>query len=258
MLHHARQLFVSLIFVAGVIWSAGAAAQITIYQHCNFEGYAVSLPEGEFDLGNLVSRGARNDDISGIRVAPGYIATIYEHAAFRGRAIRLTDSDACLVNDGFNDIISSINVTRQPPANDLDLSQGIWRITVATTGRFLHVDGLGDRLVSTRYQPDDAYTRFRFVPQGDGSYRIRVMATGSFLHADGLGDRLVSTRYQPTDDYTRFYVEPMADGRYRITVRATGRSLHVDGQNDQLLSTRYQVNDGYSQFYLRRVQRRMR
>ena len=94
-------------------WSQSAAAQVTVYQHCNFKGYAASLPSGSHDLRTLTARGAKNDDISAIRVSPGYVATIYEHAGFRGRSRRITSSNACLVNMGFNDIISSIRVTRQ-------------------------------------------------------------------------------------------------------------------------------------------------
>lgn len=230
---------------------------VALHEHCDFAGRVTELPPGRFDLAELQRRGMRNDDVSAISVARGYIATIFEHAGFQGRALQFSESDGCLVNDQFNDILSSIRIERAapatPPAASDDLSQGIWQILVAATGRMLHVDGLGDRLVSTRYQPDDEYTEFRFVPQDDGSYRIRVMATGRFLHADGLGDQIISTRYQVFDDYTRFYVERVAADRYRIVIKATGRAWHVDGTNDQLLSTRYQPGDAYAEFYLNRV-----
>jgi hypothetical protein len=145
---------------------------------------------------------------------------------------------------------SSSNSPR-PNANAANLS-GTWRIKVAATGRHLHADGNGDKLISTRYQPDDNFTRLILSRQSDGTYRIRVMATGRSLHSDGGGDRLLSTRYQPDDDFTHFRFERFGDGRYRIVVKATGRHLHVDGGGDRLVSTRYQPNDTYTRFILER------
>ena len=83
-----------------------------VFQHCNFRGYGVKLTPGWYNLGQLNRLGVRNDDLSSIRVPRGYVVTLYEHANFRGRAIRLTHSDSCFVNNGFNDIVSSIKVER--------------------------------------------------------------------------------------------------------------------------------------------------
>ncbi|MCB0641138.1 MAG: RICIN domain-containing protein, partial [Phaeodactylibacter sp.] len=77
-------------------------------------------------------------------------------------------------------------------------------IKVVADGRYLHHDGLGDKLLSTRYQPNDDYTRFYLEPESDGSYRIKVKATNTYLHENGLGDKLLSTRHQVNDDFTRF------------------------------------------------------
>jgi hypothetical protein len=129
-----------------------------------------------------------------------------------------------------------------------------YQIQVKADGRYLHEDGYGDKLVSTRYQPNDDFTKFIFQRQYDGSYRIKVKASGRYLHDDGGGDRLLSTRYQPFDDFAKFILDRQNDGSYLIRVKATGRYLHEDGLGDRLLSTRYQANDNYSRFYLRPVQ----
>jgi hypothetical protein len=86
----------------------------TVYQHCGFRGYGVRLPLGWYNLRKLRRMGIRNDDLSSIRVPRGYVVTLYEHVNFRGRRIRLTHSDRCFVNNGFNDIVSSIKVERRP------------------------------------------------------------------------------------------------------------------------------------------------
>jgi len=56
---------------------------VTLYQHNNYQGYAVNLPEGNFTLEDLQRRGMRNDDISSVRVPNGYRVTLYEHDGFQ-------------------------------------------------------------------------------------------------------------------------------------------------------------------------------
>ncbi|NEO94642.1 RICIN domain-containing protein [Moorena sp. SIO3I6] len=132
----------------------------------------------------------------------------------------------------------------------MDLS-GEYRIQVVADNSYLHENGLGDKLVSTRYQPNDDYTKFILTERlGDSSYRIQVKADNRYLHEDGLGDKLVSTRYQPNDDYTRFYFDKNDDDTFRIRVKADNSYLHEDGLGDKLVSTRYQPNDDYTRFYL--------
>ncbi|MCB0642305.1 MAG: DUF3421 domain-containing protein, partial [Phaeodactylibacter sp.] len=99
-------------------------------------------------------------------------------------------------------------VAKSPAGTRKKMITGTYRIQVKANGRYWHEDGGGDKLVSTRYQPTDDFTRFTFEPQEDGSYRIKVVADSRYLHHDGLGDKLLSTRYQPNDDYTRLYLEP--------------------------------------------------
>lgn len=89
---------------------------VTAYQHCNYGGYAITLPLGRWDIGQLQRKGIRNDDLSSMRVPTGYYVTVYEHAGFKGKSKTFSGNDTCFVNDGFNDIISSIIVSKTPPA----------------------------------------------------------------------------------------------------------------------------------------------
>lgn len=86
-----------------------AARRATVYQHCNYGGWSVDLPEGRFSLADLRGRGFVNDDMSALKVSPGYQVTLYEHD-FAGRSRTYTHDVSCLVADGLNDTISSIVV----------------------------------------------------------------------------------------------------------------------------------------------------
>lgn len=82
----------------------------TIYQHCNYDGYAVGLNAGSYSFAQLNALGIADNDISSIRVQPGYRVTLYEHDGFGGTSVVKTSDDTCLVDDSFNDKLTSIVV----------------------------------------------------------------------------------------------------------------------------------------------------
>lgn len=102
--------------------SPSANNVVTLYQHCNYTGYSVSLPVGNYSLSALQSKGMKNDDISSIKVSSGYQADIYKDAGYQGTTRRLTGNTSCLTRQNMNDVLSSIRVstrssqTPTPPA----------------------------------------------------------------------------------------------------------------------------------------------
>ena len=88
----------------------------TLYQHCNYGGYAVGLPVGSYSLSQLQARGVVNDDISSIRVQSGYQVRLYQNDNSSGASIVKTGDDACLVDDGYNDNVTSVVVSQASPA----------------------------------------------------------------------------------------------------------------------------------------------
>ena len=81
---------------------------VTVFQHCNYGGYSAKLEVGSYTLSQLQALGIQNNDISSIQLEPGYQATLYQNNNFTGNSIVVTASDTCLVNEGFNDQMSSI------------------------------------------------------------------------------------------------------------------------------------------------------
>ncbi|MEH0152850.1 beta-1,3-glucanase family protein [Limibacter armeniacum] len=84
----------------------------TMYQHCNYGGYAISLNTGSYTLSQLQSMGIADNDISSLRVQSGYKVTMYDNANFTGNSIVKMADDDCLVNEGFNDVLSSVVVSQ--------------------------------------------------------------------------------------------------------------------------------------------------
>jgi hypothetical protein len=86
------------------------APTVTVYKDCNFIGRAVNLPVGDYTMAQLQVRGVNNDDISSLRVAAGYQATVYTDDNFTGTALTVTADNSCLVNNALNDLASSVRV----------------------------------------------------------------------------------------------------------------------------------------------------
>jgi hypothetical protein len=82
-----------------------ASASVTIYQHNDYQGTSKQFPPGRFDMNAL---GVGNDQLSSLKVPPGFRVTLYEHSGFQGRTKQFT-ADAPSVGD-FNDLTSSMVV----------------------------------------------------------------------------------------------------------------------------------------------------
>lgn len=97
-------------WISGTVPAGGGGGNTvaTVYQDCNYGGYAIGLGAGSYNLSDLQNLGIVNDDISSIQVQSGYQATLYWDVNFSGSSIIKTGNDACLVDDSFNDQVTSL------------------------------------------------------------------------------------------------------------------------------------------------------
>jgi hypothetical protein len=89
-----------------------------IFKDCNYTGYAVSLATGSYTLTRLRSYGILNDDISSLTVESGYSVTLYWDDNYAGSVLGKNASDACLVDDGWNDKVSSLVIGNASAARE--------------------------------------------------------------------------------------------------------------------------------------------
>ena len=86
---------------------------VYIYEHINYDGYQVRLNDtNDYNLNDLIRLGARNDDISSIKIIGDYEVEIYEHHNFGGRKYTTQESIINFVNIGWNDKVSSIKIRK--------------------------------------------------------------------------------------------------------------------------------------------------
>ena len=137
-----------------------------------------------------------------------------------------------------------------PATNGSSPLNGEFKITLHSSGKQLQADDLADKLLSTRYQTDDDYSRYIFSPVGDGTgaVRIAVKADGLLLQANdspGAGAPVcpahaVSALAGKKDDALHHFVlerNEGAEGTYAIKVVGSGRYWTVEDGADGFVST---------------------
>lgn len=105
-MHCIRYLVVFVLLLC----AQASSAAVTIYQHCNYTGWSVTLNPGRYVLSDLRARGFINDDASSIRISGGDTVELYQNDQFGGRVLTLTGDRSCFVSDSFNDMASSVVV----------------------------------------------------------------------------------------------------------------------------------------------------
>ncbi|MGE0565832.1 MAG: peptidase inhibitor family I36 protein [Pseudolabrys sp.] len=111
----AAAVVVALVSVAAMpaapAFAQGRGGPVCVFEHVGFNGRQLCFSPGQ-NIPSISSFGGFwNDRISSITVAPGFVVRACQHDGFRGRCVTYDRSVPNLVADGFNDTISSLQVT---------------------------------------------------------------------------------------------------------------------------------------------------
>jgi len=107
---------IGILILPLVAFTQLAVADVAFYGQCNYQGPAVTLGAGRYTSADLAKRGIPNDAINSVNVGKGFKVTLYENDDFKGRFGTLESSDACLENDNFDNLVSSLVVEAATPA----------------------------------------------------------------------------------------------------------------------------------------------
>jgi chitinase len=89
----------------------GTTGPATFYKDCNYGGTAISLPAGSYTRAQMIAKGINDDEISSLKVQSGYKVTLYWDDNFTGTTLVKTGDDDCLVDDGWNDKVTSLVIS---------------------------------------------------------------------------------------------------------------------------------------------------
>lgn len=113
---------------------APAGGEARVFQHCNYAGWSAPLGLGEYKAGDLPDAFLDND-ASSVRLSPGWEVTLYDGPNLDGQSVTLSGDNACFVDIGMNDKVSSLVVRRtETPAPAPQPSGPAVKTCIALTG----------------------------------------------------------------------------------------------------------------------------
>ncbi|MGM9483451.1 carbohydrate-binding protein [Roseateles sp. NT4] len=166
------------------VYAPAGSGVATVYQDCNYAGYAAALPEGSYTLAQLQSRGIRDNDLSSLRVNAGYQVQLFDGDNFTGASVTRTGDTGCLVDQAFNDKATSIIVSkvtaawsRQIEAESFNAMAGVQNEACSEGGQNVGYIDTGDWM---------AYNSVTFPTSGSYrvEYRVASANAGGTLSLD--------------------------------------------------------------------------
>ena len=202
----------------------------TFYQDANYGGYGYSLPEGSFTLSQMQAYGIKNDDISSLKVIPGFKVTLYSDDNFSGATAVFT-ADAGYVGSDWNDRASSIKI--EP--NGVSGLGGVHKLMNYKSCKYMDLDGNSTANSAAIVQWDDEglelYQQWRFNEIETGVYTIQAFATQNrgldvANQATANGTQVVLYDYW-NGAHQQFVVISKGDGFYQLVARNSGRVVEL-------------------------------
>ncbi len=152
--------------------STAPANVATLYQNINYGGNTVALPAGDYNLSALIAAGFRNDDLTSIKVASGYTATLYWDDNFTG-ATKVVSGDVSWIGSDWNDKMSSIKIYKTGSQNtDNGNGNGNGSGNSGISGALAITEAQAVAAYSSLAAPkDNGYVSFIFENVTNGKYK---------------------------------------------------------------------------------------
>lgn len=222
--------------VASVAPGAYAAGPnvATFYQNSNFNekdsGYSKSLAEGKYNTAAMVAAGIKDEDISSLKVIPGFKVICYKDDNFSGEKMEVT-ADMGYVGADWNDRISSLEIV----PNGVSGLVGPVRFKNVNSGLFLDAkdnDVTNGKEVCQYAESDNNSQNWILKEVSPGVYNItsyQSHTTGLDCRNAGTGNNTVIQLNGVTDDnqYQQFIIYDRPEGDYQLVSRSSGRVIEV-------------------------------
>ena len=127
------------------------ASAVTLYTDKGYKGKAVTLSEGTYNLSRMGLYNLKDNDMSSLKVTPGFKVTIYEDDNFNGKSKSYTASES-FVGEEWNDKMSSLKVEAYGKSG----LSGDYKLQNRNSGKFLDLDNNTDNNTAI-VQYDDEY-----------------------------------------------------------------------------------------------------
>ena len=208
------------------------ASAVTLYTDKDYKGKAVTLSEGEYNLSRMGLYNQKDNDMSSLKVTPGFKVTIYEDDNFNGKSKSYTASES-FVGEEWNDKMSSLKVEAYGKSG----LSGDYKLQNRNSGKFLDLDNnnTDNKTAIVQYDDEgiDATQIWTLTEIGGekGVYSIctsankrQGMDVADWSKNDGAQVQLyeyIGNRNQ------QFIVVEKGDGYYQFVSRLSGKVIEI-------------------------------
>ena len=203
-------------------------AVATVYKDADYKGSSLGLPEGSYNATDLALYGIGADQISSLKVTPGYRVILYDGDNFDGENVSYTGDTNHFPS--FNDKTNSIRIE----ASGVSGKSGVYKLKNRNSGLYMDVENNSTDnnapVVQYVSEGDDPSQLFEFAEVGNGVYSITNKNSGkSFDIADNSTDNRALVQLYDYLGYShqQFILIAAPDGYYQLAARHCGKVVEV-------------------------------
>ena len=208
------------------------ASAVTLYTDASYKGKAVTLSEGQYNLSRMGLYNLKDNDMSSLKVTPGFKVTIYEDDNFNGKSKSYTASES-FVGEEWNDKMSSLKVEAYGKSG----LSGDYKLQNRNSGKFLDLDNNTTDNNTAIVQYDDEYidaTQIWTLTEIGGEKGVYSICT-SVNKRQGMdvadwskdnGAQVQLYEYNGNRNQ-QFIVVEKGDGYYQFVSRLSGKVIEI-------------------------------
>ena len=208
------------------------ASAVTLYTDKGYKGKAVTLSEGEYNLSRMGLYNLKDNDMSSLKVTPGFKVTIYEDDNFNGKSKSYTASES-FVGEEWNDKMSSLKVEAYGKCG----LSGDYKLQNRNSGKFLDLDNNNTDNKTAIVQYDDEYidaTQIWTLTEIGGEKGVYSICTSVNKRqgmdvADWSKDDGAQVQLYEYSGHRnqQFIVVEKGDGYYQFVSRLSGKVIEI-------------------------------
>ena len=212
------------------------ASAVTLYTDASYKGKAVTLSEGQYNLSRMGLYNLKDNDMSSLKVTPGFKVTIYEDDNFNGKSKSYTASES-FVGEEWNDKMSSLKVEAYGKSG----LSGDYKLQNRNSGKFLDLDNNNTDNKTAIVQYDDEYidaTQIWTLTEIGGEKGVYSICTSVNKRqgmdvADWSKDNGAQVQlYEYIGNRNQqFIVVEKGDGYYQFVSRLSGKVIEIPGSS---------------------------
>lgn len=208
------------------------ASAVILYTDEGYKGKAVTLSEGEYNLSRMGLYNQKDNDMSSLKVTPGFKVTIYEDDNFNGKSKSYTASES-FVGEEWNDKMSSLKVEAYGKSG----LSGDYKLQNRNSGKFLDLDNNTTDNKTAIVQYDDEYmdaTQIWTLTEIGGEKGVYSICTSAnkrqgmdvadWSKNDGAQVQLYEYNGHRNQ---QFIVVEKGDGYYQFVSRLSGKVIEI-------------------------------